>query len=174
VLHPEFVAAVRTLASLLFLSAAIAKVRHWPVFEGVVANYRVLPEFLVRPFSYLLPPLEFALAGALLLGVAGAEYAAAALLLLFVLAMGINLLRGRAHIDCGCFSSALKQELRWALVVRNAVLAALLGAAAGGALSEFDSSVALGVLGGIAAFFVLQSLNAILAMPIRARRGGHA
>jgi hypothetical protein len=36
--------------------------------------------------------------------------------------MTINLLRGRASIDCGCFRSAHRQTLSWWLVGRNAVL----------------------------------------------------
>ena len=40
--------------------------------------------------------------------------------------MAINLHRGRAHIDCGCGQSFLKQTLNWTLVARNVVLAALL------------------------------------------------
>ena len=43
--------------------------------------------------------------------------------------MGINLRRGRRHIDCGCFQSALKQTLSWTLVMRNVVLALLMAVA---------------------------------------------
>jgi uncharacterized membrane protein YphA (DoxX/SURF4 family) len=123
--------AVRTLIALVYLAAAIGKMRHWAVFRGVVANYRLLPEVLVAPFAYLLPPFEALLGAMLLLGLLSpwAEAAAAALLLLFACAMAINIKRGRRHIDCGCFQSALKQTLSWVLVARNGTLALLLGLA---------------------------------------------
>ena len=119
----------RTLIALVYLTAAIGKMRHWAVFQGVVANYRLLPDVLVTPFAYWLPPFEALLGAALLFGWLSpwAELSAAALLLVFAAAMGINLMRGRQHIDCGCFQSVLKQRLSWTLVVRNGVLALLLG-----------------------------------------------
>ena len=94
--------AIRVLASLLFLTAAYGKLRHWTVFQGVIANYRLLPEVLVAPVAYLLPPVEALLGTALLLGLGSPwpEVAAAALLILFAVAMGINIGRGRRHIDC--------------------------------------------------------------------------
>jgi len=100
-------------------------------FQGVVANYRLLPDAMVAPAAHLIPPVELLLGATLLLGLAfpGPELGAAALLLLFALAMGINLRRGRRHIDCGCFQSALKQTLSWTLVMRNVVLASLVGVA---------------------------------------------
>lgn len=121
---PEIAVAVRTAIGLVFLVAAIGKFRHWAVFEGVVANYRLLPEALVPMVAKLLPPVEVLLALALLSGSFSPwpEAVAATLLLLFALAMGVNLRRGRSQIDCGCFQSALKQSLSWWLVARNGVM----------------------------------------------------
>ena len=82
---------------------------------------------LVRPVAYALPIVETAVAVALLIpmsrGYAG--WSAALLLVVFTLAVAINLFRGRREIDCGCFSSELKQRLSWWLVVRNVVLGGL-------------------------------------------------
>ncbi len=107
--HPDVAIAIRTLIALVFLSAAAAKMRNWPIFRGVVANYRLLPQVLVGPVTYALPPAEAAI-GAMLptsLFAPWAEAAAAVLLGAFAVAMGINLLRGRRQIDCGCFRGAL-------------------------------------------------------------------
>jgi uncharacterized membrane protein YphA (DoxX/SURF4 family) len=124
-----FAVAIRTLISLVFLTASYGKLRHGTSFQGVVANYRLLPDAMVAPVAYLIPPVELLLSATLLLGLAfpWPELAAAGLLLLFALAMGINLRRGRRHIDCGCFQSALKQTLSGVLVMRNVVLALLMG-----------------------------------------------
>ena len=124
-----FAVAIRTLISLVFLTASYGKLRHGTSFQGVVANYRLLPDVMVAPVAYLIPPAELLLSATLLLGLAfpWPELSAAGLLLLFAVAMGINLRRGRRHIDCGCFQSALKQTLSGVLVMRNVVLALLMG-----------------------------------------------
>jgi len=44
------------------------------------------------------------------------------LLLLFTGAIGINLMRGRVNIDCGCFGPLLRQELSGWLLLRNLFL----------------------------------------------------
>src|SRR5271168_4190340 len=77
--------AVRTLIALVFLTAAVGKMRHWAVFQGVVANYRLLPDVFVAPVGYCLPPFELLLGAMLLFGLLSpfAEGGAAALLLLF-------------------------------------------------------------------------------------------
>ena len=54
----SFALAIRTLISLVFLSAAYGKLRHRVPFQGVVANYRLLPDAMVPAAAYLIPPLE--------------------------------------------------------------------------------------------------------------------
>jgi len=116
--------------ALVFLHAGVSKLLARDEFHGVLANYRILPEALLPPFAMLLPIAELA-AGVGVLSAMTRAYAAplaCALLLVYALAMGINLARGRRDIDCGCFKSALKQTISGWLVGRNLVLAA--GAAA--------------------------------------------
>jgi hypothetical protein len=169
---PEFITAVRIAAALIFFTAAISKMRSWRTFEGVVANYRLLPGPLPRAVAWLLPPAELVLAAALSVGAPGSELAAGALLAVFGAALGVNLLRGRTHIDCGCFDSTLKQPLRWSLVLRNAVLALLLVTAARSrdAAGAWDfTTLLLGVLGGSAFFIVVQGANVLTALPAKRR-----
>ena len=159
---PEAALAVRSLVALIFLTAAYGKLRHWAVFQGVIANYRLLPEVLVAPVAYLLPPVEVLLGAALLpgLGSPWPDYVAATLLMLFALAMGMNIARGRRHIDCGCFQSALKQTLSWKLVIRNVVLSLLLGAAALSTGLPGDLFMLVnGLLVGGVLFVILQSFT---------------
>ena len=157
----EIALAIRVLLSLVFLTAAVGKIRHRLAFQGVVANYRLVPEFAVPAFALLLPLAEAAVAGALLfVPPYWPELAAAVLLMTFAAAMAINLRRGRRHIDCGCFQSALKQTLRWTLVARNAGLALLLALPAAVpevALSE--SGVAEALFTGTLLFVLLQTMN---------------
>jgi len=157
----EIALGIRVLIALVFLSAALGKIRHRLAFEGVVANYRLLPEIAVPAFALLLPLVEAAIAGALLFAPPfWPEAGAALLLVVFAAAMAINILRGRRHIDCGCFQSALKQTLNWTLVVRNAGLAMLLlvpATVADGGLPEAGTVEAL--LMSTVLFVLLQSLN---------------
>jgi methylamine utilization protein MauE len=112
---------------LVFGASAASKMTGWPEFIGAVQNYHLLPGAAVRPFGYTLPLVEAATAVGLLF--AGPRpYAAGigiALLALFSLAIGVNIARGRRHIDCGCFRVAFRQPLGWALVGRNVALSAL-------------------------------------------------
>jgi hypothetical protein len=126
-LDPVAVWTARLVLAAVLAIAALAKVRALEEFVGVVHNYRILPEFLVRRVAYALPPLEAAIALALLLEPtrsAGAV-AAAALLAVFAFAMALNLARGRVEIDCGCFAATLRQRISWALVGRNVALIGL-------------------------------------------------
>ena len=155
--------AIRALVGLVFLSAAWGKAGHRLEFQGVVANYRLLPDALVVPFAVVLPPLEAAVGVLLPAGVFApwTEAVAAALLALFAVAMAINIRRGRTDIDCGCFQSALKQTLGWTLVARNAALVLLLGVAALPMPDVPVWALAEGLLGGAVAFVLLQSLNVL-------------
>jgi uncharacterized membrane protein YphA (DoxX/SURF4 family) len=168
-----FALAIRTLVSLVFLTAAYGKLRHGAPFQGVVANYRLLPDAMVAPTAYLIPPAELVLGATLLLGVAypWPELSAAGLLLLFALAMGINLRRGRRHIDCGCFQSALKQTLSWTLVMRNGVLALLMGIALLSNVAPDDPLTRVnGYLAGGALFIILQALGILWSISPARRR----
>lgn len=171
-----FALAIRTLISLVFLTAAYGKLRHAAPFQGVVANYRLLPDAMVAPAAYLIPPVELLLGATLLLGLAypWPELSAAGLLLLFALAMGINLRRGRRYIDCGCFQSALKQTLSWALVMRNGVLALLLGVALiSNEVPDDLLTLVNGYLAGGALFIILHALNTLWSISPAQHRTEH-
>ncbi len=158
---------IRTLVALVFLTAAIGKMRHWAQFQGVIANYRLLPDVLIAPVTYILPPVEAVLGSALLLNLAypWPDVAAMGLLVLFATAMGINVLRGRRDIDCGCFQSALKQRLSWIFVLRNAVLALLTGLTlfSAGPLPDSWMRIDALLLGGVL-FVLLQTLNILWSL----------
>lgn len=173
---PSILLASRVLGVLLFGTAVAGKLRHRAAFVGVVANYRLVPDALAAPAAGLVIGLELLVVAALLSGVGLAAGAGLAVLLLlgFALAMAINLGRGRREIDCGCFQSALRQRLSWALVARNLVLAALLLPLVGG--GEVPVT-ALGLVDGLGAglalyllYLVLDQLVALAAAAAHSRR----
>ena len=156
----------RVCAGLVFLLAGAQKLGHWRVLPGVIANYRLLPRPLVGPVSALLPPVELVLGALLLSGLAKdwTALAAIGLLALFAAAMAINLRRGRYEIDCGCGQSFLKQSLRWSLVSRNAVLAALLLPSLWAAPATLSLAVA-GASAGLGFFLLYLLANTLSALP---------
>jgi len=100
---PLFQATLHGVASLLFLSAALHKLRGPAEFRAALGGYGLLPTAALGIAGTGLAALELALGVALLIpatgGVAGAV--GAALMLLYAAGMAWNLRRGRAHIDCG-------------------------------------------------------------------------
>lgn len=157
----ELAFAVRVLLAVVFLTAALGKARHRLAFQGVLANYRLLPDPAVPVLAIALPPLEAAVGVALFFSASPwVLVAAAGLLVVFAFAMGINIARGRRHIDCGCFQSALRQSLSWKLVARNGVLTALLALPLmTHALAPRGAAAIEGLLTGAVLFLLLQSLN---------------
>jgi hypothetical protein len=153
-------------AAILFLVAAWSKLRERATLAAVIANYRLLPGWAVAPTALLLPWVELAIGVALLIGERRvAPTAGAGLLLIFAFAIEINIRRGRAFIDCGCGLGGLRQPLRRAFVVRNALIGGvmLMGLLVPGTLQPFDRITAL--LAGGVVFLLLLLLNALLALP---------
>jgi len=163
-------ASVRILLLLIFLQAGLQKLRHLGELEGVVQNYRVLPDYAARPVSIILPFAELAVAAGLLINISPwAELSAAALLGLFAAAMAVNVARGRREIDCGCFSTSLKQVVSGWTVSRNCVLAMaalLVSREPGGPLSW----AALGEVwvAGAVLFLIYATANTLDAVRARA------
>lgn len=155
-----------TVLVVVFAFAGVRKLRSLETFEGVVHNFRLLPEPLVRPVAYGLPVAEVALALGLIVPAirGGAGTIAAALLGVFTLAVAINLIRGRREIDCGCFSSELKQRLSWWLVLRNVALGGLAVAVAAGGANAGAAGTGLDWLLGIAAAVVVAMIYTAASM----------
>lgn len=116
----------RYVIAFVFLFAAVPKIANAAVFEGAVANYRLLPR-RVGPFvARTLPWLELLCAVALSIGLAVTPVAAMAGLALvtFAVAVSVNLLRGR-EITCGCDGSLTPHVIDWRLVLSDLALAAM-------------------------------------------------
>ncbi len=129
-MDPVITTLARLGLALLFAAAAAHKLRDRTRFQGILADYRLLPEALVPAAALSLVGVELGLAAALL-GPAtapAAAIAAAGVLSVYALAIGINLARGRRDIDCGCGGPG--QRLHPGLLARNAALVAVCGVAA--------------------------------------------
>lgn len=108
----------------IFIYASLDKIANPPEFARIIANYAILPDYLVTLPALVLPWLEL-LAGLLL--VAGIWKRSSAvllslLLLVFIMALGFNAWRG-IDLNCGCFStSAADKESALTLILRDVLI----------------------------------------------------
>ncbi len=102
--HPWLTVRVQIALGVIFVAAALPKIVDPPSFAHMIYNYKLVPWSLVNPLALVMPWIELLCGLALILGIwkESARTIIAALLLTFIAAIGINLLRGNA-IDCGCF-----------------------------------------------------------------------
>ncbi len=127
-LDPVFLLLMRFGLGSLFLGAALHKARDFSEFTGTVRDYRILPGWASAFGARTLALGEVGVAVCLLLprldplGPLGAL----GLLAVYSGGIGINLMRGRRHIDCGCngFGQSPQTINGW-LLVRNASLGLL-------------------------------------------------
>lgn len=147
--------AVTTFVLLLFVQALTHKLVDFVRFSGYVSQYRMLPQPAETPAALGLVLAEAALVAWLLVAPdqPGGLYLATGLLLMYALAIGLNVWRGRRHIDCGCGGPA--QTVSWQLVLRNLLLAAAALATAGRATTMLATSdTLLAVLAGALLWFI--------------------
>lgn len=121
------------------------------------------PEPLVPTVSLALPILELAIAVGLLFTDTSrvSAFAALLVLILFVVAISVNLARGRTH-DCHCFGQLYSRPLGWPTLARNITFALgaifLLwqrpntepGSSIPGTLAQLNSYQWVGLLGAVA------------------------
>jgi hypothetical protein len=130
---PLIILILRIVFSALFLFAALHKISS-DSFQGIVSDYRILPIVLVPLVAISIPLIEIVIGFSWALNFLPTltALATSAVLATYTAAMGINLLRGRCYIDCGCgFSSTKKalnsqdsQQLSGGLILRNVILIA--------------------------------------------------
>lgn len=110
---------------LMFLLASAHKLRALETFRAVLADYRVMPAFVVPVVAVALPLFEAALGLLWLFSTINLWMPTVALLVLYTAGISTNLLRGRVHISCGCGfgpSTTTDEALSWGLVIRNVIL----------------------------------------------------
>lgn len=173
-IDPVFALIVRFSLAALFLTACAHKLRAPRAFVAILAEYRMLPAALVRPVAVLVIAAEALTAAGLLAGRAQAAWAALGLIGAYTAAIGVNLLRGRRDIDCGCGGADGAQHIRPALILRNVLLAGaaviLVLPVAGRALHPLDwITIVAGVAGGALLYAAAGRLLAIGPRLVRLR-----
>ena len=130
-LDPALGALLAGCFALLFASAALHKLLDLPRFTAVLEAYQLFPAPGAR-CAWVVPVVELALALGLLAGVVrpAVALAAAALLVAYAAAIGINLRRGRLDLACGCGAAGERRAIAPWMLWRNLVLAVLLAVTA--------------------------------------------
>ena len=102
--HPWLTIRVQIALGLFFVIASLPKLGDPPSFAHMIYNYRIVPGALVNLMALTMPWIELLCGLALILGIwkEAARTLIALLLLVFIVAISINLMRNNA-IDCGCF-----------------------------------------------------------------------
>ena len=114
---------LRVALSAVFGTAGVTKLLDQRGTRDAVENFGA-PESMAPALAIALPITELAIAaGLLFVGTTRASALAALLVLaLFVVAIGVNLARGRTH-DCHCFGQLYSRPLGWPTLVRNLIFA---------------------------------------------------
>ncbi len=108
----------------VFVFAAWDKILHPDQFAQIVLNYKLMPDMTINLMAIFLPWLELIAGVLLILGIFVKETAGilAALLVVFIVAIGINLARG-LDFDCGCFTTSADQKsASYLLIIRDIAL----------------------------------------------------
>jgi len=101
---PWLTARVQFVLAAVFVVAGVGKIMDPPGFAHEIHNYRLVPGVAINVLAIVLPWIEVVAGLALFVGLARRSAARifGVLLLVFIGALSINLVRGRP-VDCGCF-----------------------------------------------------------------------
>jgi uncharacterized membrane protein YphA (DoxX/SURF4 family) len=112
-------------AGSILLMSGVIKLLDLPEFENTVRKYAVVPSGFERSTATAITMAELVAAVSLLSGelVRVGAGLAAALFLLFIGAVALNMKRG-VELDCGCFGLLWREVTGWPTILRDSVLLA--------------------------------------------------
>ena len=126
--HPWLTVRVQIALGAIFVVAAWPKIADPPSFAHMIYNYHLVPSGFINASALIMPWVEMTAGLCLILGLwtRPARWIVAALLVVFIIAISINLFRGTA-IDCGCFDTSAANKTyderirdMWIVVIRDA------------------------------------------------------
>lgn len=107
----------------IFIYASFHKIANPAEFAEIINNYKLFPEFSINLFAIILPWIEL-IAGIFLISgkyKKGSTIILSTLLMIFILAISINIIRG-LDFDCGCFTSSGKGSNPLYLLIRDILM----------------------------------------------------
>ncbi|OMF60470.1 hypothetical protein BK141_23290 [Paenibacillus sp. FSL R5-0765] len=123
----ELILVLKLFLALIFLSSSIEKMLDMNKHKGNVRNYNIVPKQFLHIAGVLDVSLEFLTGIGLILGLYHPVFFSigSLLLLVYTIAITINLLRGKTDLSCGCNGMVGNHNISWVLVMRNIVLVGL-------------------------------------------------
>lgn len=135
---------LRVLLASVFFTSVFYKFRQPQHFVETISSYNLLPNALHKPIGFTVIGLEATISILLFIGWHSrtAAILSALLITVFSCAIGINLIRGRTNLDCGCFKAKQARKISLKLIGRNIVLlmVALCIILWGGGVMSLDSN----------------------------------
>ena len=120
--------AARWILGATFVYASYNKILAPATFAKIIYGYDLFPAVLINLIAIIIPFLEFVAGLALIIGFypRSAALIVNAMLLVFITALSINLIRGH-EFDCGCFSinSGSQEKFVGSLIFRDVLILAL-------------------------------------------------
>jgi uncharacterized membrane protein YphA (DoxX/SURF4 family) len=110
--HNEYLALlIRLVLGVMFIYAALDKIDTPAQFARIIYNYHLLPTELINITAIIMPWVEILCGIFLILGIykEGSVLILNTLLIVFAVAIGINLFRG-VDLECGCFTVSSKAK----------------------------------------------------------------
>jgi uncharacterized membrane protein YphA (DoxX/SURF4 family) len=124
---PRWLWALRILLGATFIAAGASKVLSPKDFSYIIANYQILPFYLVKPAALFLPWLELTAGFCLFMGCfrRGSLMIIDILMIIFILAILTVIVRG-IDVACGCFSLSLTaREGAYSYLLRDLLILAV-------------------------------------------------
>lgn len=101
-IDPLFILPVSLGFAVFWVFSACHKVRSLAGFRGVLKGYDIFPSWTLGPLSVAVPFTELAIAALLIVSPQLGALVSVALLSIYALLLGFNVLRGHTLHDCGC------------------------------------------------------------------------
>nr|WP_256437631.1 MauE/DoxX family redox-associated membrane protein [Brevibacillus sp. HB1.2] len=115
---------MRSIIGTIFLTAGYMKIKNIEEHSQVIKEYQLIPNTFIPHVTRFLIIIEIICGIGLYLGMYKnfTLFTSLALLVVYSVAITINLLRGRNEISCGCGGVLGTHNLSWKQVIRNGFL----------------------------------------------------
>ncbi len=112
----------RLFVGFVFIFAGIGKIADPQTFSKEIANYHILPDFLINITALVLPWLEVIIGIFLIAGIRikASATIASGLMIVFILAVLSAMVRG-LDINCGCFADKVVM-VGWQKILENTII----------------------------------------------------
>jgi putative oxidoreductase len=102
--HPAVLAACKIFIGALFIISSVTKIPEPARFADSIANYKILPDFLLLPMAYTVPWIQLIAGVMLILDIyaQSSSFILCGLLVVYIAAITSAYVRG-IDIECGCF-----------------------------------------------------------------------